>query len=149
MSEYRYTDCGLENVIIAGVNFVIDDSGDEVIRIPNVNGLHRVIAQSILARKSSMSGTELRFLRTEMGLTQAELASLVHREPLAVSRWERSEAPIDSNAEALIRLHALEALKIESQTSVQELSGWCVPSAEEQPIQIDGTDPHNYRPLAA
>lgn len=149
MAEYRYTDCGLENVIINGVQFTSDDCGDEVVCIANINGLHRAIAESILSRKSSMAGTELRFIRTEMGLTQAELAALVHREPLAISRWERGESPLDSNAEALIRLHALEKLEIGKEATVQEISSWCVPSAAEQPIQIDGSDPSNYQPLAA
>jgi DNA-binding transcriptional regulator YiaG len=151
MAEYRYTDCGLDNVTIAGVRFIIDDSGDEVVSIPNVNGLHKAIAQSIIARKSSMIGAELRFIRTEMGLTQAELAGLVHREPLAVSRWERGESPLDSNAEALIRLHAMENLSIEDRPSVKEISGWCVPTAVDQTHQIDGSDPANYRqlPIAA
>jgi transcriptional regulator with XRE-family HTH domain len=96
-----------------------------------------------------MSGSELRFLRTEMGLTQAELASLVHREPLAVSRWERGEVPLDSNAEAVIRLHAIELLNIGESPSVREISSWCVPSAVHAPIQIDGSDPSNYQPQAA
>ena len=147
MADYRYTNCGLKNVTIAGVKFVVDDSGDEVVCIPNVNGLHRAIAQSILERKSSMSGTELRFIRTEMGLTQAELAAVVHREPLAMSRWERGESPIDSNAEALIRLHSMESLEIKNRPSVREMSGWCIPTAVDKPIQIDGFDPSNYRPL--
>jgi DNA-binding transcriptional regulator YiaG len=149
MAEYRYTESGLDNIILAGVKFVIDDGGDEGVCIPNVNGLHRTIAESILLRKSSMSGAELRFIRSEMGLTQAELAGLVHREPLAISRWERSESPIDSNAEALIRLHAIDELGIENRPSVQQISGWCVPSAIESPIQIDGSDPSNYRLLNA
>jgi transcriptional regulator with XRE-family HTH domain len=51
-----------------------------------------------------MTGKELRFLRTEMGMTQAELAKIVHREPLTISRWERSEDEIDSNAEVLVRV---------------------------------------------
>jgi DNA-binding transcriptional regulator YiaG len=41
-----------------------------------------------------------------MGMTQAQLALVVHREPLTVSRWERGEENIDSNAEALIRVCA-------------------------------------------
>jgi transcriptional regulator with XRE-family HTH domain len=80
------------------------------VTIPNVNGLHKAIAQGITHRHSAMIGRELRFLRTEMGMTQAELALIVHREPLAISRWERGEVEIDSNAETLIRLHATDRL---------------------------------------
>lgn len=149
MAEYHYTGCGLENVIIKDVQILVDDGGEEVICIRNVNSLHKAIASSILTRRSSMSGSELRFIRTEMGLTQAQLAELVHRESLAVSRWEREECPIDSNAEAIIRLYAMEALQIEDKPTVQAVSESCVQSATKAPIEIDGSDPSHYRPLAA
>jgi DNA-binding transcriptional regulator YiaG len=149
MTTYRYTECGLDNVIIHGVEFIVDDDGEKVVSIPNINGLHKAIAESILLRQASISGRELRFIRTEMGLTQAELAAIVHREPLAVSRWERGECPIDNNIEAIIRLVALERLDIDTDHTVQELTGWCVPTASAQPIDIDGHNPDNYQPMAA
>jgi DNA-binding transcriptional regulator YiaG len=148
MSEYRYTESGLDNIVIRGVSFVADDAGDDVIRIPNVNGLHRAIALGIVTRKAMMNGREMRFLRTELGMTQAELAAIIHREPLTVSRWERGETDIDANAETLIRLLVIERLKLGVDWNIDEISGWSVPSAIEQPIMIDGTDPKNYR-LAA
>jgi DNA-binding transcriptional regulator YiaG len=144
MSDYRYMDCGLENVVISGVSFVEDDNGDAVIRIPNVMGLHRAIATGIVKRKAMMNGREMRFLRSEMGMTQAELAAMIHREPLTVSRWERGETEIDANAETLIRLHAIEQLKLSIDDHVSEISGWSIPSAVEHPIRIDGSDPDNY-----
>ncbi|HET6376198.1 MAG TPA: helix-turn-helix domain-containing protein [Methylocella sp.] len=148
MSTYRYTESGLDNVIIDGVDFLADDAGDGCVMIPNVNGLHKTIARGIVIRKASMSGPELRFIRTEMGMTQAELAQMLHREPLAVSRWERGETPIDANAEALVRLYAIQELKLLDQADVRAVAGWCVPTAETPPIRIDGSDPSNYR-LAA
>jgi DNA-binding transcriptional regulator YiaG len=148
MGTYRYTDSGLDNVMIEGVNFVADDAGEECVLIPNVNGLHKTIAHGIVARRGSMSGRELRFIRTEMGMTQAQLAEMLHREPLAVSRWERGESPIDGNAEALVRLYAIQALKLPDDPDVKEIAGWCVPTAETPPIVIDGSDPKNYK-LAA
>lgn len=148
MSEYRYTECGLDNVIIDGASFLVDDKGDNVIRIPNVNGLHRVIALGIVKRKAMMSGREMRFLRSEMGMTQAELAEMIHREPLTVSRWERSESDIDANAETLLRLYAIEILKLAVEDGVSAISGWSIPSAVQHPILIDGRDTKNYH-LAA
>ncbi len=150
MAAYHYRECGLDNVTIDGVVPCRDDDGDEVITIPNISGLHRAIATAIVHHKAGMSGKELRFLRTEMGMTQAELATVVHLDAQSVGRWERGECPIDPNAEALIRLLAVERLKLKSNTgSVEELSRWCVSKAAPQPILIDGNDPKNYRPLAA
>jgi len=143
MSVYNYTESGLGNVFIEGVDFVTDDAGEECITIPNINGLHRAIASGIIRQRSGMTGREMRFLRTEIGLTQAELAIIVHREALAISRWERGEVPIDSNAEALIRLFAAQRLELDA-IDVKDVSGWCIPRAETPPIVIDGSDPDNY-----
>jgi transcriptional regulator with XRE-family HTH domain len=145
MGEYRYTECGLDNVFIEGINVLIDDGDEKSTTIPNINALHRVIAHGIVSRKSGMSGKELRYLRTEMGMTQAQVAKIVHREPLTISRWERGEDNIDSNAEALIRMTAIETLGLPGDATVQEISGWSIASAETPPLVIDGSDPTNYR----
>lgn len=144
-NAYHYTECGLDNVIIHGISEVVDDAGETVLTIPNVNDLHRAIAQAIVSKPAGVSGKELRFLRTEMGMTQAELAVMIHREPLAISRWERAETPVDSNAETLIRLHAIQALKLDVRASVREISAWATPRADEVPITIDGSDPREYK----
>jgi DNA-binding transcriptional regulator YiaG len=148
MNAYRYVESGLDNVIVEGADLLVDDGEEECVTIPNVNGLHRAIAEAIVHRHSAMIGRELRFLRTEMGMTQAELAALVHREPLAISHWERGEIEIDSNAEALIRLHATERLEL-SPAPVAVVAGWCIPTAQTPPLVIDGSDPDNYRPKFA
>lgn len=145
MNGYRYTECGLDNVMIDGVSFVTDDAGETVVSIPNINGLHRAIACGLARKRGSLTGRELRFLRTEMGLTQAELGDLVHRESLAISRWERNEIEIDSNAETLIRLRAAEVLGLNLDASIRDVSGWSIPTAQIDPICIDGSDPENYR----
>ncbi|MBR0847100.1 helix-turn-helix transcriptional regulator [Bradyrhizobium diazoefficiens] len=145
MGEYRYTESGLDNVLIEGMAVLVDDGGEKSVTIPNINGLHKVIALGIVRRKTSMSGKELRFLRTEMGMTQAKLAEVVHREPLTISRWERSEDTIDANAEALIRVCATQELGLPTDTKVTEISGWCIQGEAPPPLVIDGTDPSNYR----
>src|SRR5882757_263047 len=107
-----------------------------------------VSALGIVRKKTSINGKELRYLRTEMGMTQAQLALVVHREPLTISRWERgedNEDNIDSNAEALIRVCATQESGLPTDTKVAEISGWCVQGAEPQPLVIDGDDPSSYR----
>lgn len=148
MKAYRYTESGLDNVVVQGVDFVTDDAGEEGVTIPNIAGLHKAIATAIVMKPTNLTGKELRFLRTEMGLTQAELAVIVHREPLAMSRWERGEVEqIDTNAETLIRLHAREVLDLDVDASVKVIAGWSVPKAMTPQLVIDGSDPDNYRPL--
>jgi DNA-binding transcriptional regulator YiaG len=149
MEAYHYKESGLDNVIIEGVMPCKDDEGFDVVTIPNIAGLHSVIAEAIVMHQTGMSGKELRFLRSEMGMTQAELAKIVHHDAQSVGRWERGEVPMDQAAEALIRLLAIEALGLEdAPAKVAEVSEKCIPSATHQPIVIDGHDPSHYR-LAA
>ena len=96
-----------------------------------------------------MTGKELRFLRTELGLTQAELAALVHRDHQSIGRWERGECPMEGAAEALVRLLSIERLGLAPATGLEEISLRCVPTANPWRHVIDGHDPKHYRPLAA
>lgn len=136
MNNHHYTECGLQNVFIEGLEIVLDDDGDEVISIPAVNELHTVIAFGIVSHQSGISGDELRFLRTEMGYTQNELAALVHRDKQSIGRWERSVIEIDSTAEALIRRLAIEKLSLNLDSGIDELSRRSVPTAHTQHINI-------------
>lgn len=136
MTSHHYTECGLQNVFIDGLEIVIDDDGDEVVTIPAVNELHHIIALGIVSHKHGISGEELRFLRTEMGYTQAELAELVHHDKQSIGRWERGEFDIDSSAEAIIRRLAIEKLEIDLDSGMDVLSRASIPTVQTQPIQI-------------
>jgi transcriptional regulator with XRE-family HTH domain len=144
MADHHYTECGLQNVYISGISKMVDDDGDEVILIPGVNNLHRTIAEGIVSHTKGIDGSELRFLRSEMGLTQAELATLVHRDKQSIGRWERSETEIDSVAEAVIRKLAIEMIGLDVKLGMAELSKYSVPTAEVQPINIGIIDGGNY-----
>jgi DNA-binding transcriptional regulator YiaG len=147
--EYLYTESGLDNVVIRDMHVETDEAGEEVYAIPNIIGLHKVIARCIITRRHSIDPAELRFLRTEMGLTQAELAQVVKKDHQTIGRWERGETEIDPNAELVIRMLAAERLGIDPELSVEELAKRCVASAATDVIVIDGSDPDNYQPRAA
>jgi len=145
MELYHYTECGLDNVFIEGMCVPEDDHGEPVYCIRNVTGLHKVIAHGIVNHRSAMAGNELRFLRTEIGLTQAEMAQLVHCDAQTVGRWERGETVMPPPSEALIRKHVIEKLELDSLDTMEEITRKCVPSAEVEMININGSDPKNYK----
>ncbi|MER8544798.1 MULTISPECIES: helix-turn-helix transcriptional regulator [unclassified Mesorhizobium] len=150
-NAHHYTESGLLNVYIEGIAVEVDDDGDDIITIPAVNELHQVIALGIVSHAKGMSGDELRFLRSEMGLTQAELAAMVHRDKQSIGRWERNEIDIDSSAEALVRRLAIEKLGLPVDAGIDELSRRSVPTADEQPIKIQkmNNDARPYELIAA
>ena len=147
-ADYHYTECGLTNVILRGVKTVIDDAEEETYCIPNVKALHRAIAVGIITAERAMSGEELRFLRTEMELTQEQLADILKVSRATVNRWEGSHARVDQHTEVLLRLIVADRLGIDLSKSPEELAS-CVWTVESRPIVIDGSDPEDYRPLAA
>ena len=147
MKTYRYTECGLDNVFLEGVDVLQDDQGDEVYCIENILELHKMIAHAIISRHGGLSGPELRFLRTEMGLTQEELAKRLSCTRVTISRWERDEETMNLNAEVIVKLLAAEKMGIDRDMSSEDMalnSDW---STQGTTIRIDGSDPSHYRPI--
>jgi DNA-binding transcriptional regulator YiaG len=133
--EHQYTESGLDNVVISGIEVRIDEDGDEVFIIPAINELHRVIALGIVKHPNGMSPQELRFLRTELGLTQSQLADVLHCDKQTIGRWERGESPIDNLSQTLLRRLVIEKLGLE-EIGVEQLSRNSTQGGEIQPITI-------------
>ncbi|OUD09053.1 hypothetical protein BVC71_10085 [Marivivens niveibacter] len=148
MAKYHYIECGLDNVFIDGLTPIIDDEGDEVITIHHIAGLHAEIARGIVGKNGKMTGKELRFLRTEMGYTQAQLAETVNSTGLTLGRWERSEHPIDANAETVIRRIAGEKLIEAFDRSIEDLVKKIQSDAAASDITISSNE-EGYQLMAA
>jgi transcriptional regulator with XRE-family HTH domain len=143
MEAYLYKECGLDNVVIEGLSIVEDHAGDETVTIPAIGMLHQVIAEGIVGLPVKMTGLELRFLRTEMGLTQEGLAEVLKVKPLSVSRWERGD-PISDASEMLIRLLAIDRLELNVKMDVDEVSSRVTRAPRTNPIRINGSNPEKY-----
>ena len=98
---YHYTECGLKNVYIEGLP-VINDDGEEIIQIPNIQELHWLIAKVILESKS-MNGDEIRFLRTEMSYTPEELSEQLNMAPRTLKSIENGKTKIKEEIDLKIR----------------------------------------------
>ncbi len=118
---HHYKECGLPDIWIECLR-TKDGAGRETITIPNIRSLHKLIARKLIMSDGSLTGPELKFLRTEMEMTPLQLAELVHREPSTVSRWERGESKLDGAVEALIRIVASKKLDLDG-FNLEEISG--------------------------
>ena len=103
VQEYNYTECGLTNVILVGGVTIKETPRGQVFHIDDQEGLHRVIADSLLSEKKRLSGRELRFLRHELNMTQGVLASLLGTDEQSVARWEKGQCKVPGPADRLIR----------------------------------------------
>lgn len=142
---YHYTECGLDDVVLVGLAKIEDDDGEKVIAIPAIRRLHKAIAKAIIHAPRRMSGKELRFLRTEMGLMQEDLAHLLGCERQAVGRWERGQFKMDAATDALMRFIVAERLGIAFKLKHEEAAQHCKPLKKRAPISITKKD---LRPAA-
>ena len=147
MEVYQYTACGLDNVVVEGAVELPETAGDGSVTIPAIGQLHQVIAEAIVTRPAKMTGQELRFLRTEMGLTQSQLANILKVTLLTVSRWERNENPFSEAAEMLVRLHSARKLQLAVNLDVESVSELVAAAACMREIRIELSRRGQYRLL--
>jgi putative zinc finger/helix-turn-helix YgiT family protein len=102
--NYAYSECGLKNIVLKDVMvYRCRTCGMESVDIPNMDGLHRSIALTVLCKGSMVNGDEIRFLRKVVGLSATALAKNLGVTKVAVSRWENG-SKIGGPCDRLIRL---------------------------------------------
>ena len=70
-----YTDCGLDNVCLVGIEVETDPTtGDEEPIIPQLEDLHDCIFLALVSKPGPLTGREMRYLRRHLLWTQQETA---------------------------------------------------------------------------
>lgn len=83
-----------------------ESCGDQVVSIPRIEELDRVLAKAVAERPGRLSGPEIRFLRRHLGWSGADFAGFFRTSPATVSRWETGKQNMDARAEQLLRVSA-------------------------------------------
>jgi putative zinc finger/helix-turn-helix YgiT family protein len=101
--NHRYSESGLENVILEDVEIrECPSCGEREVAIPNIETLHKALAQSIARRPTTISGPEIKFLRKYLGQSAADFAKLMGVGVAQVYRWEK-RARMSKTSENLLR----------------------------------------------
>ena len=96
---YHYKGCGLDDIyLLSGYERKMTAHGMSV-TIKNLDGLLRVIGDTLVARKKILDGKEIRFLRHQMDITQSELARLFGCDAQQVARYEKGQSKIPGPAD--------------------------------------------------
>lgn len=106
IKNYLYTESGLSNIILKNITVKrCSNCGEELIGIPNVAGLHQLIARLLILRPVKLTPSEIRFLRKYIGWSGVDFAKKFHTDRQTVSRWEsvRNRRTMNSRAELLLR----------------------------------------------
>lgn len=98
-----YKESGLRNVIIQVAMHKCPKCGEALPVIPNVKGLHALIADRLFQKPTPLTGPEVRFLRKEMRMQAKGFATMLGVTPVTVSRWETGVERVGPAADRLIR----------------------------------------------
>lgn len=99
-----YSECGLEDVYLLGGYERVKTPYGVGIVVKDLDDLHKAITLYLVRDKKILSGTELRFLRKQLDLTQAELGRRLRLSDQQVARWEKAQCEISGPADLLLRL---------------------------------------------
>jgi putative zinc finger/helix-turn-helix YgiT family protein len=106
--NYLYTSSGLRNVTLVGVDVRrCGTCGWNAAVIPNVDGLHHLLAKMIIEKKSRLHSSEFRFLRKHLGQSSSDFAALIGVTPETISRWENEKEQVSPVADRLLRVLVL------------------------------------------
>ena len=116
---YHYLECGLRNIYLSNGYHEIDTPYGKATSVEDVEGLHHVIATTLVYEKPHLTGPEFRFLRKELGLSQKSFAQLIGKTEQAVALWEKT-GRIQKWAEMILRKLFIEE-KINDNTKLKEM----------------------------
>lgn len=124
VGTFNYKACGLPDVWLEGV--VISDcpgcKDGGGVEIPDIAGLHAVLADYLIHQKARLASFEVRFLRKTLGWSSKDFAQKLGVDPATVSRWESGAQNMDSAYDRLLRLYVAEDKPIENY-SVHDTEG--------------------------
>jgi putative transcriptional regulator len=104
MGEYHYTESGLPNVWLRGVEVFECDCGEKFAFIPCLEELHKLIGKTLIKKEDQLSGREIRFLRKHLMLKSKDFAKELGVKDVTVSRWENEASQPPESVDKLIRL---------------------------------------------
>ena len=102
--KYHYTECGLDYVYLLNGFEIVETPQGSAISIRNIDALHQVIGEFLYDQNAGLGGKEIRFLRSEMEMSQQTFAHLFSVDERTVSRWETEAISMPKQADALLRL---------------------------------------------
>jgi len=104
MSMYHYLESGLRNVWLLNGFTYHDTPYGKGVSIEDIDGLHKVLTQSLVMKPGRLAGSEIRFLRKEMELSQRSLAACLGVNIQTLAAWEKSKARIPGPADRMLRI---------------------------------------------
>jgi DNA-binding transcriptional regulator YiaG len=101
---FHYSASGLSNIYLLNGVTIENSSYGPIVRIENLNGLHRAIGLYIVEKTEPITAAEFRFLRKQMELTQQELADIMKTSDQTIANYEKGKTADLGPADPFMRL---------------------------------------------
>lgn len=142
----RYTECGLDNVVLHGVDYrKCDKCGMEYVGYGDQAQLHELIAKVLVDKKSLLTGKEVRFLRKYLGFSTEMFSQKIPYTVETISRLENSKKPMSATYDFIIRLMVRELLPDRD----YDLHDWLLEENRKNVEEIDVEASRGHWKLAA
>lgn len=140
VGAYPFSECGLSDVTLVGVDLITCDACKNVDPIiPDMNDLMRAIAWHIATQRFRLHGAQVRFLRKYLKMKAVDFAELLGVDNTTLSKWENDSDPIGPGSERLVRSLALtlgNGLKERSEEGVKTFT-WITNQYYNGPVDVD------------
>lgn len=100
----HYTQCGLDDIYLLNGFEHGAYKGKPWVSVTDMDGLYRAIGLNLVHARKSLSPKEWRFLRKQLGMTQAELGAELDLSSQQVARYEKGESEVSGPAELVLRI---------------------------------------------
>lgn len=151
---YNYKECGLPNVFLAGIDVGVCPQCEERFpMIPTILDLYEKIAEAVALKPVTLTYTEVKFLRKQLGLTASQWATYLKMDKSSVSRIENGHNSISRQFDALVRFLYFRLVEDRDQRKVfgniaNRIAG-VEPDGEAVSFKFQGNNPSVYSFVSA
>lgn len=102
---YRYTESGLDYIWLIGIlQYKCPKCKETYVEIPCINELHLLIGRNIVCKKELLIGSEVKFLRKEIGMRSKDMAEALSIKLETYSRWENEKQSLAAYHDKTLRM---------------------------------------------
>ena len=99
-----YRESGLDNVKLVDVPVWVCRNGHQEVQIPKAEQLHGLLVRELIRKPAALTGSEIRFLRKELGMSGRTFARQLGMTAEHVSRLETGRRTVSPTTGLLVRL---------------------------------------------
>ena len=101
----HYTACGLDDVYLVNGFSRETIDGEQFTTIEDMDSLWKAISRHLVTKRKVLAPKEIRFLRNQMDMTQADLAARLRVSDQTIARWEKGKGDsIPGPADIMLRV---------------------------------------------